>query len=99
MAKQTERSYVKGNRQKDIDNCKQCNGAPTPESFNLQGMCGLHCSICMNVISWQKVGQAITIDTKKKIPIEGIGASGTKLEINLKSTPGVGIQFGELKIE
>lgn len=105
MAKQRDYDFSKGSRAKEIEKCKVCNGAPPKEEFNLQGMCGEHCGICMNVINWRREGQAIEIKTKRRVQVHESIALGSNNLIKdhavVEETiiPGVSIKFGDLTIK
>ena len=99
MARKEQYVFSKETRQKRIENCKDCNGAPIVETFSLQGMCGTHCGKCMNVIDWKRDGTQELIAVKETKIIKS-GTSKPDIEITTMRIPGdVGtIKFGELKI-
>lgn len=89
MAKRTasenEVRFAKESRNYRIKNCQECKGAPQVENFELQGVCGHHCGLCMEVIDWSKVGAPILI--KKVIATAYNG--NRQLEITELKKPGV----------
>lgn len=107
MAKSTAYDFSKGNRQREIERCKHCNGAPEPKEFNLQGMCGTFCNHeiggkpCMQVITWKREGVATVIKTVHKLTTTDISGVPHTTEVTTELTPGEGskISFGDLKIE
>lgn len=106
MAKQAKYDFSKGSRQKEIEKCQNCNGAPEPENFELQGMCGQFCSkkidgsTCMNIINWSRVGTPITIRQKERLISTDISGVPRVVTVGTELTPGIGTQitFGDLKI-
>lgn len=75
MAKKSDYKFLKKDRIERIVNCGQCGGDPPTGEFNLQGMVGKHCTICMEVITWaNKNTEPITL-TK----IEPDGMKGIKV--------------------
>lgn len=107
MSKKTSYDFNKGNRQREIERCKHCSGAPEPKEFNLQGMCGTFCNHeigghpCMQVITWKREGEATVIKTKHQLSSTSSGGITTTVDVVTELTPGEGskISFGDLKIQ
>ena len=94
MAKKisNETKYAKEDRAAKIKNCQECNGAPPKDNFELQGLCGEHCTKCMTVVTWFRVNNPILI--KKVIATQQI--SNKTIEYSVLKEPGV--NFDNLEI-
>lgn len=61
-------SKVIGNhRILSIKKCENCKGEPPTEEFRLQDVKGEACTICQEVVSWERVGQSKPARTAKSI--------------------------------
>lgn len=88
----TETKYAKEDRATKIRNCKECNGAPPKDTFDLQGVCGEHCTICLTVVTWARVGNPTLV--KKVITTQDI--NNKTVEISVLKEPGVNFNSLEL---
>ena len=97
MAKQAKSDFSKERRSKLIETCKQCEGAPETDTFNLQGMKGYYCVQCMNVVSWQREGAPIKI--KDKVVALQDTSKGRVEQIVIEGERIPGLDFGKLIIK
>lgn len=99
MAKSTSYNFQKSDRKKIVENCKECGGNPPIGEFNLQGLCGQHCTNedCMIVINWRKEGKPIQVISKRQVILEGPVYTQGNTVVEVKMTPGKQIDFTNLK--
>lgn len=100
MAKKNmaDSTYMKEARQKRIDTCLQCNGAPPIKESNLQGLIFKHCELCLEVVGdWHKEGSAIKVTTKNSVKLSHTDPSKKRESIEILTIiPGT--DFSELEI-
>ncbi|MFN7465296.1 MAG: hypothetical protein ACK53T_07925 [Planctomycetota bacterium] len=106
MAKKPEHSFFKKVRAERIANCGDCGGNPPTDKFNLQGMFGLYCTKCMEVVNWRptqdttpKIPVVVSIDETGKDHYDPMNSRVVTLELRENVPVDKKIKFEELKIE